>query len=472
MEEKMSFIRHKKFGQKTYAYEVTSYWDAELKKPRQKSIYLGMVGEADGKPTKRVKVQPEQSIVDFGDGYALFEMARVSGLSEVIMSSFEDAQSILALMSYQLLDGHAMCHAEEWASGNMTSRLYPGAKLGSQEVSRLLKYLGQESTQRVFFKHYVARFFQGKKGLLIDSTALASAINTSLNAWGYGAEGICEHVNCVMLVDKESKLPIYFRAVSGDIPDVSVLGNTLDEIARLGIEADQAILDAGFYSEKNIKLLCERNINFITRLPKSRTLFKTLTDQIGDIETRKYACMYGERALFIKEETISVCDTLMYAYIVLDPDKKAKDTRLLLKEALEKPDHDADVDLQIKKGGLFILISKTQIPLQEVLPAYYTRQNIEQVFGFAKSNNNLLPLRVHSRDAINGYLLLVFMTLSLFIMLRQKLQPKLTMDAALISLRNLKAKIYDKEIIPQELNKKSKTIFDQLEIMVPKMLGV
>ena len=42
----MSFIRCKVFGKKKYAYEITSYWDATLKKNRHKSVYLGVVDEA------------------------------------------------------------------------------------------------------------------------------------------------------------------------------------------------------------------------------------------------------------------------------------------------------------------------------------------------------------------------------------------------------------------------------------------
>lgn len=470
----MSFIRHKVFGQKKYAYEVTSYWDPVLKKNRHKSIYLGVVDEVTGQAQKRSvqRHRQESAIVDFGDGYTLFEMGRQLSLDRVIRESFPDADSILALMSYRMLDGRAMCYAEEWLCGNIAGKLYPNADLKSQEISRLLKQLGEESLRRTFFKNYLSTFFQGKKSLLIDSTALGSAINASINAWGYGAEGISEHVSCVMLVDKDSKLPLYFRAVSGDIPDVSVLQNTLDEIGRLGITADQAILDAGFYSESNLKLLCEKQINFITRLPRSRTLFKTLTAELRDIETRQHAMLYGERAVFIQEEAITLCNTSMYAYIILDPDKKAKDTRILLREALEEQGNEEEVNNKIKKGGLFVLISTTKIPIAEVLPSYYVRQNIEQIFGFAKSSNSILPLRVHSEQAIQGFLLLSFMTIALFVLIRQKLQPKITMDSALITLRNLKAKIYDKEAVPQELNKKIKAITEQLSLIVPKSLGV
>jgi transposase len=106
------------------------------------------------------------------------------------------------------------------------------------------------------------------------------------------------------------------------------------------------------------------------------------------------------------------------------------------------------------------------------LPNYYTRQAIEQIFGFAKSNNNILPLRVHSEKSINGYLLLVFISLILFVTMRQKLQPKITMDKALIQLRTLKAKIYDDQILIMEPNKKVKNIAKALNIILPIKMGV
>lgn len=109
---------------------------------------------------------------------------------------------------------------------------------------------------------------------------------------------------------------------------------------------------------------------------------------------------------------------------------------------------------------------------EEVLPSYYTRQSIEQIFGFAKSNNNILPLRVHSNASIRGYLFLVFLSLVIFVMMRQKLQPKYTMNQALLILRNLKAKIYENEVMIQEPAKKVKDIAKLLNIIVPTKVGI
>ena len=83
-----------------------------------------------------------------------------------------------------------------------------------------------------------------------------------------------------------------------------------------------------------------------------------------------------------------------------------------------------------------------------------------------------MPLRVHSEESIQGYLLLVFLSLVIFITMRQKLQLKFTVEEALLILRNLKAKIYDAEVIVLEPNKKSKDIANLLKIIMPTSLGI
>jgi len=163
----------------------------------------------------------------------------------------------------------------------------------------------------------------------------------------------------------------------------------------------------------------------------------------------------------------------MYAHVFLDPSKKAKDTNLLLKnkldDTLSKKDKQT-LDSKVKTAGFFILLSFDDIEKSKVLPSYYTRQYIEQIFGFAKSNNNLLPLRVHSEQSIRGYLMLSFLALIIFIVMRQRV--KMPMDKVLLALRSLKAKFFDNEIIIQEVNKKNKDIMKSLEIIMPTVLGI
>ena len=46
------------------------------------------------------------------------------------------------------------------------------------------------------------------------------------------------------------------------------------------------------------------------------------------------------------------------------------------------------------------------------------------------------------------------------------------MEEVLLTMRNLKCKVYDNEILVQELTRQQKDILEDLNIIVPKKLGV
>lgn len=206
-----------------------------------------------------------------------------------------------------------------------------------------------------------------------------SSINVSINAFGYGAGGITQGVGCLMLVDKESKLPLYFRAIPGDIADVSTLKCTIEDVTRLGLKMDSAILDAGYFCESNIKFLCERAINFVTRMPKSRKIFKQLVSEIFDIECHANAVTYGKRSVFIKSKSIELYENKIFSHVIMDPSKRASDIQNILKESNAENFSPEEIDEKIKYAGYFILISNKEINKQEILPTYYTRQNVALV---------------------------------------------------------------------------------------------
>ena len=471
----MSFIRYKKRWNKWYVYEVTSFWNKATKKAIQTSRYLGVSDSNKGtysKPGKRFILKREKQVLDFGDSYAIHELMKSSGFSGVLRKSFTNYDSLMTLITYQMSEGAAMYLCEDWIEGNIAQYIYPEARITSSSISKLLKNLGDEDVHRLFFRNYIEAFFNNKRGILIDSTALANSINVDGNAFGYTAEGIQKNIGCLMLVDKESKLPIYFRAIPGDIADVSTLRLTINEINRLGLKLDSAILDAGYFCEANVRYLCQQGINFVTRMPKSRNAFKELMLTIKDIECHANAVLYGQRVVFIKTQIIELYDNQMNAYILLDPTKRAAAIQNILKESNAEDLTSEQLDMKIKQAGIFVLLSKTPIDKQDILPTYYTRQCIEQLFGFAKSNNNILPLRVHSQQSIRGVLMLAFLALIAFAILRQRLMGRYTPQQALILLRTLKAKIYDSDVLITEPNKKVKNILALLNIMVPTSVRI
>lgn len=476
----MAFIRKKinKNG-KIYAYQVTSIWDSEKKQPRSVSKYIGTVdlngniipkGEKPKKTNLNKLEVVEKLIQDFGDGFFVLEAIKKSVIFEHMSHIFMRAPEILPLMVYRICKPGAMYNCQLWLDGSVLSSINKSSKkLASQDISRLLTYLGDTSVQRIFFNSYLKSNTSNGKNVIIDATSLPNNINSEFSAWGYSDSGVDLQFRLHCVVDQETKKPLFYRNIPGNISDVSTLRATIEELQSLGVNHAFALVDSGYCSEENILLLRKAKIDFLTRLPAGRTLYKELIfEHAKNLESLDQAYQYGKRALFIKQVKIELYGSDGYAYMVLDCQKKSKDLQNLINSRSEtrqlSEKEKADELHQFNKAGIFILISSKHIASHELMDAYYTRQTVEQVFGIAKTDLELLPIRCHSDTTVSGYLFLQFLLLIIFIEIKSKLGGLFTVEQALMSLRTLKCKIYDKKIIVQELTKSHKKIFELLGV--------
>jgi hypothetical protein len=118
--------------------------------------------------------------------------------------------------------------------------------------------------------------------------------------------------------------------------------------------------------------------------------------------------------------------------------------------------------------GLFVIISSKKQKTENILNLYYTRQKVERMFIFSKSDLNLLLLRVHSKEVLRGHL---FLLSYFFMKIYQKLNKEFTVKQAFIILSAQKAKIYEKQIFVQEATKKQKQIFELFGYDIPEELA-
>jgi Transposase len=472
----MSFIRYKRFGNKEYAYEITAYWDPVEKKPRQKTRYLGLVVDKEKGVYKRKepKERPEKLILDFGDVHLLYEFMKQADLVSLLDRIFGDkTRYLLALLCYRLCYASAMSYAGVWYEGSISRFLFRDVNLSSQRISDFLKSIGEERVQRDFFERYLAPFMDAKEGVIIDTTALPNQIHFPFNAWGYDDGEIDKQVRFLFVVDKDSSLPLFFRYLPGNVVDVSTLGTTVEELKKLGVKTSFFLLDAGFFSEDNIKGLQREKVDFLMRMPSGKLIYKELIKrETGDLESFDNAVRCGERALFIKQKRITLYGKKAYAHIVLDPERKGRETRELLLNAMEQPEDKKDIEFKLRKKGMMILVSSFKLEKEEAVPFYYMRQAVERLFGFSKDDLRLIPLRVHKEETLRGYLLLMFMALVVFVLLKKAIGKKHTVEEVLLTMRNLKCKVYDNEILIPELTKRQKEFVERLGIIVPKKMGI
>jgi len=430
-------------------------------------------GITDIQPAKKEKL-----ILDFGDSYLLHVMLIRSGLMSLINQVFGDmTNDLMSLVFYKSLLGGANCYAQAWWEGAYARILFPDASLASQRISETIAELGDEWLHRVFFKEYLqyvsSQYGAVGSGVLIDSSGLPNDISSPLTAVNNHNGVLSKESRLILVHDRNSGLPIYFRYAAGNIVDVSTLETTMAEMQAYGIDIEHAIVDAGYYSEKNIKALRAKRVSFVLRMPPNRKLYKELiTQHTSDLQDAKYLVKYRDRFVYVKRIAIDLFDATSYAYIMEDIDRKHDEIKKYMRENynnVELTFNEMNAAMQSK--GLFILVSSATVETFDILPLYYQREVIEQVFDISKNNADLLPLRVHSVDAFRGHLLISFITAVAYIIVNKSLKDsEVCAIGAYRIFRNLKCKVYDDSIIVQEPNKKMNDIAKHVKLSLPQNL--
>jgi transposase len=127
-----------------------------------------------------------------------------------------------------------------------------------------------------------------------------------------------------------------------------------------------------------------------------------------------------------------------------------------------------EIDKRAKSKGVFIILSSDMVENSEILPLYYTRQTIEQVFDLYKNNADLLPLRTHGEETFRGHLMLSFISTIAYLLVNKLLDgSKFCADGAFRVLHNLKCKVFDDCILVKEATKKDNDIASHLNIELP-----
>jgi transposase len=469
--------RIKVINGKKYAYDMQSFWDKEQKKYRKKCVYLGrVIDEENGEYIKKQSDSDESPVIlVYGDVYSINACMEHSIYSDVFKSVLPGQNhTLMSLICYKLLRSSAMQHVQTWSSGNYASVLYKNATLSSQQISVFLKKLGNERVWRKFFKSYIEKTVGEKTGVIVDSTGLPNEIDFPLSACGnHGGESESQ-TRLIMVVERNTGMPLYFRYMPGNIVDVSSLSNTIEELREMGINTSFALIDAGYYSEANITELFANNISFLTRLPANRTLYKNLVrDYSSDLEKGENLVAYGKRALYVKRVQIDLFSHIGYCYIICDIKRKADEITRFFIGAREDKLNAEQIDKAMQEKGKFILISSVEIPVNEVIPLYYTRQCAENLFGVSKSFLDILPIRTHSIATFRGYLMLTFLALIVYIEYKRMLRCEYTVEGALMEMSNLMCRIYDNnKLVVSEPTKKMKEICNLLGCMEVKFSGV
>jgi transposase len=457
IDEEAGIYKNRKRGVFTYDVNTDSYGEPDT------SVII---------PVIKRKNRAEKLILDFGDAYFVDRyIGRIKMWEAIEAMKYGNGDTVKALLMFYVLCNTANSNATEWYNGNYARVLYPKANLESQRISDLLSSIGEESSHRAFFREYTKQLAHKKGGedIIIDSSGLPNSIHFPLTAVSNHNGQISNEVRLIYVVQQGTNLPMYFRCVAGNIVDVSTLTKTILELKTLNIDTRFAILDAGYVTEDNAKEMYEASISFLTRLSENRTLYKEIVaDHLPTLRHEDNFVSYNTRYAYIKRVDCElVPGHRAYAYLGLDLSMASLESSKLFVRANREHMCDTDVHREMNCHGLFVLVSTRPIATDKILPLYYTRQQIEQVFDICKNNANLLPLRVHSEDTLRGHLLLTFAATVIYRKLQDDLKDtQYTPENALLSLRNHKCKVYDAYLLTMEPAKRANDIYKTFKFKV------
>ena len=423
--------------------------------------------------------------VDFGDAFFMDSFLHSSGLMDIIdQIHYGNPDTLHAMVLFYTLSGLANCDAIHWYEGNIVRLLYPKANLTSQRISDFLSSIGTAEKQMGFQKAYlgyVLEHYKQDKNILIDSSGLPNNIHFPYTCWNIHNGKASNEARLIFVVQRSTGIPLYYRAVPGNIVDISTLERVFLHLDSLGIDISSCIMDAGYNSGDNLDLFYDENhickIGFITRIGSGDDAFKSMIkEEMGTLDAKENLVQYEDRYLFIKKKPIMVGskkNNPAWLYLGLDLDRMSDEQHKLLKRARKNSLTTNEVYEALQAEGLFGVLSGTDIPCEELLPTYYMRQATEQIFDIAKNYTKLLPLRVRNEATFQGHLLLSFVASCAVKMIQLRLkEANLFFGSRLACLRNQKCTIYTNRIVTDVPQKEANNSYKALGIICPAEIPV
>lgn len=283
---------------KIYAYVDSPYWNAEKKRGEHKRTYIGRVVDGKLVPNKRyllqLQLEKQQAAAKpgpvpateckrlfYGATYLFDQITKKTGIAPDLEACFGDAASqILAIAYYLVLEeGQPMYRFQKWSLSHWQPH---DGELSSQRISEFFRDV-YENQKMEYFRRQAMRCAE-REYMAFDTTSISSYSETIRQVkYGKNKEGDdLPQINLALLYGEKSLMPVYYRKLAGNIPDVKTVKNLLKDIDFLELEKLSLVMDRGFYSTTNINDLMKHHHKFLIALRTSLKLVSSHLEQDRD----------------------------------------------------------------------------------------------------------------------------------------------------------------------------------------------
>lgn len=412
-------------------------------------------------------------LVDFGDSYFLKTLIDSIGYNEVLDSlKYVNRDTLCALLFYYILEGKANVNADRWYRQNYASYLFPKANIYSQRISDMLAKLGDDSQRRDFLLAHIKYLLNStdqEVSILIDSTGMPNKCDLPVTRVSNHEGDINIEFRMIALVQRSTGLPIFYEIIPGNIVDVSTTQRIIELAKQYHCDVSYAIGDAGYCCPSTMEKLVLSGIDFMTRLNPTYDLYKQILDEhAAELKDDTNAIRYRDRILYIVKVETKIAvdqetgkDVTGFVYLCRDRDSSSfKYTRLMKTKSARKMTCDQILEIS-EQLGVFAIVTTRDLPVEEVLPEYYVRQDIEQYFDFGKNYAKFLPVRQHNMETLKGHMLIAFIATFLVIVIKNRLGM---VDSRYVEVSPALAKALDEPSEDAMTDKSGKSFLEQIPV--------
>ena len=453
-----------------YVYEYDSTWNAEKKYGTHTRNYIGKMVNGVFVPNKKYKLQmeleqakkrgpvaaTESKRLFYGATYLFDAIGEKLGIKADIRKCFPDtSEQVLSVAYYLLLeDRNPLSRFPKWGR----THVHPyGRDLASQRSSELFGSIGENAKQQ-FFKQQSSRRLE-EEYLAYDTTSISS-YSKLIGQVKYGKNKDHEHlaqINLALVYGQESKLPVCYRKLPGNITDVTTVKKLLFDLDFLSLNKVKLVMDRGFFSEANISALYQHHYKFLIAVKTSLKLVQKVLNQVREAMLARahysskhklnyYSTMITWPYKEIKKGSGEVVLSEKRVYLHLfHNDQRAVDDKAALNALLDQletellsgnlnPAHEKlyskyyeitetpvrgvkltpkqeAISAAEKNYGYFALLTNDIKEPLEALQIYRSKDIIEKAFGNLKERLNLRRTSVSSEENLEGKLFVQFVAL-------------------------------------------------------------
>ena len=413
----MAFIRKIKKGDAVYLAKVESY--REDGKVKQRVIeYIGK--EVNGVAVQKTDISAleVENVKQYADVSVLYQLACSLRLDSHLGKHH---RSILALLIAQILCKGSILRVSKWLERS-TIRVTLGLpELSIKGLYHALDYLEQcdfNAIEQALCDYWSTIAPQDNKVCVLDVTDTYYNGKHDKSLPRRGKDGkVSKLVQIGLAVSFENGFPILHQTFGGNISNIKILENLMQQIALRGI--DTVILDRGFYSKLNVADMCGLGMKMIVGVKKSAKIKAEVLDKINrdDIYSKKCQVILKSTTVYAKE-----VDFLGGRLVVVyNPRLEAlKRDKMLAEEA-------ADAD--VKYVGYSLIFHNTKLKAENIVRKYFDKDIVERSFRSMKGDVQLHPIRLWLPTRINAHVKLCYLSLCLLSLIQFKCK-KLNISAS------------------------------------------